>query len=58
MTNFMVYMLGTILVVGALAYAASLVGIAQTWIVIGALVLVGLGLMAGITRTRQKDPAS
>lgn len=57
MTNFVVYMIGTLLVVAALAYAASLVGISQTWIIIGALVIVGIGLMGGITKTRQKDPA-
>jgi hypothetical protein len=57
MTNFIVYMIGTLLVVAGLAYAASLLGIGQTWIIVGALVITGLGLMAGITRTRQKDPA-
>jgi hypothetical protein len=28
------------------------------WIVAGALVILGLGLMGGIVKTRQKDPAS
>jgi hypothetical protein len=58
MTNFVLYMIGTLLVVAALAYGASLMGVSQTWIVIGALVVIGLGLMGGITKTRQKDPAS
>jgi hypothetical protein len=57
MTNFVVYMIGTLVVVAALAYAASLMGLSQTWIVIGALIIIGLGLMGGITKTRQKDPA-
>lgn len=58
MTNFVVYMIGILLVAAALAYGASIAGISQTWIVIGFLVIVGLGLMGGITKTRQKDPAS
>jgi len=58
MTNFIVYLVGTLLVVAALAYGASMLGVSQTWIVVGALVLIGIGLMSGITRTRQKDPAS
>jgi hypothetical protein len=58
MTNFIVYLIGTLIVVGALAYGASLMGISSSWIAVGALVLIGLGLMSGITRTRQKDPAS
>jgi hypothetical protein len=57
-TNFVVYMIGTLLVVAGLAYGASLMGISQTWIIVGALIIIGIGLMGGITRTRQKDPAS
>jgi hypothetical protein len=55
--NFLIYLVGTLIVVGALAYGAALLGVPRTWITIGALVLVGFGLMTGITRTRQKDPA-
>jgi hypothetical protein len=58
MTNMIIYLLGTLLVVAGLAYGASRLGISQVWIVAGALVIVGLGLMAGIVKTRQKDPAS
>jgi hypothetical protein len=58
MTNFVVYMIGTLIVVAALAYGASVLGISQTWIIVGALLIIGIGLMGGITKTRQKDPAS
>jgi hypothetical protein len=58
MTNLVIYLIGTLLVVAGLAYGASRVGVSQTWIVTGALVIVGLGLMGGIVKTRQKDPAS
>lgn len=57
MTNFIVYIIGTLIVVGALAYGASLAGVSNTWIAIGALVIIGFGVMVGITKTRQKDPA-
>ena len=57
MTNFFVYMIGVILVVGALAYGASLLGLSSTWIAIIALVGVGLGVMGAIVKTRQKDPS-
>jgi hypothetical protein len=52
-----VYLIGTLLVVVGLAYAASRLGVAQGWIIAGALVVIGLGLMGGIVKTRQKDPA-
>lgn len=57
MTNMIVYLLGTLLVVAGLAYGASRMGVGTVWIVVGALVIIGLGLMGGITKTRQKDPA-
>jgi hypothetical protein len=58
MTNFIVYLIGTLFVVAGLAYAASRPGLSNVWIIAGALVLIGLGLMGGIVKTRQKDPAS
>lgn len=57
MTNFVVYIVGTLFVVAGLAYGASRMGVSQTWILAGALVIVGFGLMGGIVKTRQKDPA-
>jgi NADH:ubiquinone oxidoreductase subunit 6 (subunit J) len=57
MTNLMIYLVGTLFVVAGLAYGASRLGISQVWIVAGALVILGLGLMGGIVKTRQKDPA-
>jgi len=58
MTNMIVYLIGTLLVVAGLAYAASRMGVSQIWIIAGALVIIGLGLISGIVKTRQKDPAS
>jgi hypothetical protein len=57
-TNFIVYLIGTVLVVAGLAYAASRLGVSSVWIVAGALIIIGFGLMGGIVKTRQKDPAS
>ena len=54
--NFVIYLLGTLIVVGALAYGASRLHISSTWIMIGAAVIIGFAIMTGVTRTRQKDP--
>jgi len=54
--NFALYMMGVLIVVGGLAYGASRLGLSSTWIVIGAAVTLGLGIMAGVVKTRQKDP--
>jgi hypothetical protein len=57
MTNFFVYMIGVVLVVGALAYGASLVGLGTTWITVIALAGLGMGVMGAIVKTRQKEPS-
>jgi hypothetical protein len=53
MTNFFVYMLGVILVMGALAYGAHLLGAGERWIGIGVAAGAGLGVMAAIVKTRR-----
>jgi NADH:ubiquinone oxidoreductase subunit 6 (subunit J) len=57
MTNFVVYLIGTLLVVAGLAYGASRLGVSQVWIIAGALVVIGIGVMGGIVKTRQKEPS-
>lgn len=57
MTNFFVYMIGVMLVVGALAYGGSLLHISTTWIAVFAVAVIGLGVMGAIVKTRQKEPS-
>ena len=54
-SNMALYMIGFILVIGALAWAAHLAGLSQTWIAIGALLLLGIGLASGVGRTRTRE---
>jgi hypothetical protein len=54
--SFAIYMLGFILLIGGLAYGASMAGLSTQWIVVGVLVLLGMGVAMGATRTRMKDP--
>jgi xanthine/uracil/vitamin C permease (AzgA family) len=57
MSNFSVYMIGSILVAAGLAYAAFLLGAAPQWIFIGVLVILGLGIMGGVKKTKRKEPS-
>ena len=57
MTNMIVYLVGTLFVVAGLAYGANRLGVNHVWIAVGALVIIGAGLMSGIVKTRQKDQA-
>lgn len=57
MTNFFVYMIGVVLVVGALAYGANLAGLSPAWTGVLAFMVLGLGVMGAIVKTRQKEPS-
>jgi hypothetical protein len=55
--NFAIYMIGVILVVVALAYGAHLLGLNETWIGIGVLLILGFGIMGAVSKTRRRDPS-
>lgn len=56
MTAFALYVIGFIVLLGGLIYGAYLVHVPQTWIIVGALVLVGIGIMSAVSRTKRRDP--
>ena len=53
MTNFAVYMIGVVVAICAVAYGAHLVGVSYQWIGVGAFILMGLGIMGAIVKTRR-----
>lgn len=55
MSTFGVYMTGFILILGGLAYGAYRLHVPQVWILIGSIIFLGLGLVTGASRTRQRD---
>jgi hypothetical protein len=56
MSSFGLYVLGFAVAIAGLAYGAYLLDVPRTWIGVGALVLVGLGLMSAVTHTKRRDP--
>jgi hypothetical protein len=56
MSSFALYIIGMVVVIGGLAWGASMAGLAPQWIAMGALVLLGIGIVSAVSRTRQKDP--
>lgn len=55
--SFGIYLLGFVIVIAGLVYGAFLLHIPTQWIGVGVLVLAGLGIVMGVSRTRQKDPS-
>ncbi len=54
--TFTIYVIGLVIALAGLIYGAHLLHIAMRWIVVGAVTLFGLGILAGVTATRHKDP--
>ena len=55
--SFGIYVIGLIILLGGLIYGATLVHMPSHWIVMGALVVVGFGILSAVRATRQKDPS-
>jgi len=55
--SFGLYAVGFAILIGGLIYGAYLVHMPAPWIAVGAIVLLGVGILSGVKATRQKDPA-
>ncbi len=56
--SFGLYAAGFAIVIAGLVYAAHLVHMPSHWILVGAIVMIGVGLLSAVKATRQKDAAS
>lgn len=55
--SFGIYLVGIILLIAGVIYAAAILNAPTQWIVVGTLVLLGTGVIAAVKNTRQRDPA-
>jgi len=55
--SFGLYAIGFAILIGGLIYAAYLVHVPAHWIAVGAVILLGVGILTGVKATRQKDPS-
>jgi cadmium resistance protein CadD (predicted permease) len=54
--SFGIYLIGFLIVVVGLTYGAWLAHVPAHWITVLDLVLIGIGILSAVKRTRQKDP--
>ena len=54
--SFLLYLVGFIVFIAGLGWAATVMGISQTYIMIGAVILLGIGIFTAVSATRMKDP--
>lgn len=55
--SFLIYIAGFLILIGGLIYGAVILHVPMQWIVVGAIVLLGAGILTGVKATRQKDVA-
>jgi len=55
MSAFALYVVGFFVLLAGLIYGAYLLHIPQTWIMVGTLVVLGLGVMSAVSHTKQRD---
>lgn len=55
MSNMTIYLVGVVLLIVGLAWGASVAGLSPTWIAVGALILLGLGIAGSVSRTRRPE---
>ena len=53
---FLLYAVGFVVFVSGLAWLATLAGVAQTYVMLGVLVLTGLALFTAAAQVRVRDP--
>jgi uncharacterized membrane protein len=55
--SFGLYAIGFVIMIGGLIYGAHLMHMPMHWIAVGAIILLGVGILSGVKATRQKDPS-
>ncbi len=58
MSSFGIYLIGFVILIVGLAIAANLLGLPTLWIGVGVIVLIGIGVLTGVSKTKRPDPPS
>ncbi len=54
--SFALYLIGYVVLIVGLAIGANMMHMPPRWIGVGVIILVGLGILKGVSSTRQRDP--
>ena len=55
--SFGLYLIGYVILIIGLALGAHMLHVSGAWIGIGVLVMIGIGIITGVTSTRRPDPS-
>lgn len=51
---FLAYLIGFLILIGGLAWAAITAGAPELYVAIGSVILLGIGIITGVTSTRRR----
>lgn len=54
--SFGLYLVGFAVVIAGVAWGLTVAGVRPLYIAIACVILLGIGILTGVTRTRSKDP--
>jgi membrane-bound acyltransferase YfiQ involved in biofilm formation len=55
--SFLIYLIGLAILIGGVAWALVTAGVPQLYVLIACVILLGIGILTGVSRTRGKDPS-
>ncbi len=55
--SFIIYLVGFAIFIGGVAWAMITAGVPHLYVAIASVILLGIGILTGVARTRGKDPA-
>jgi len=53
--SLIIYLVGFAFVIGGIAWALAVAGVSTLYVMITTVILVGIAILTGVTRTRTKD---
>jgi len=53
--SFIIYLIGFAFIIGGIAWALVIMGVSTLYVMITTLILIGVAILTGVTRTRSKD---
>ncbi len=55
--SFAIYLTGFSILIGGVAWGLVIAGVPALYVVITSVILLGIGILTGVSRTRSKDPS-
>ena len=56
--SFALYIIGFLIFIAGVAWALTVAGVPQLYIIIACVIMAGLGIFTGVSKTRTKDVSS